>query len=286
MAIRRIYAVAAAFSLCIPNIHALERSLDSSDSQYYQFLDPIPQGGGKLHGRSLMSSGTEPAKEDQSTAVSLSTEEIKERANIRSLLRLVDGETVPVSDRIYVQLLGVQFAGYADPEEKSRHDQLLRNIKKWIGEFMDNPELALRNYEGMNSQINYNAASGNDFSFYYLYVPDFILEEVRREGLSKYEDWLKRKKSKKEEREGPDTSGIPKDSVLNQRESLEKHSERPPEIREYVISEAKYYYDDGGIKKEEIYKDGKLGLIRHYDPNGRLSKEEVRDPIFQAFKRS
>ena len=54
--------------------------------------------------------------------------------------------------------------------------------------------------------------------------------------------------------------------------------ELPESVRQYVISEAKYYYGDGTIRREEIFRDGKLMIRRGYNPRGELVEETFHDP--------
>lgn len=278
------FALFAAVSFFYPS-HALAEEFASVE-QNYRFLEPLPQAGKGFPGSGF--SGNEEQQGEAAVQPLESGEEQRERSKIRNLLRLVDGDTVTVSEKVHVQLLGVQFAGY-NTEDNARYEQIIKRIRDWLGDFMENPESALKNYEGMNSQVNYNSGKGTDLSFFYLYVPDFILEEIRRNGLAEYDDWLKKKNVKSAPTDAaaftlpPDTQPTDtfKSRLLNG-----KAGEKPGEVKEYLVSEAKYYYEDGSLRKEEVYKDGKLAVTRHFDRRGDLQKEEVIDSALKPFKKN
>lgn len=285
---RRLFLCLMGFLLSLPPPQNMTFASDmepSADQGYYRFLQPLPHARGTLPANG--SGGEEGKGQDDSSQSAESREMTQERSKIRSLLRLVDGDTVPVNERMYVQLLGVQFASYNNDGDSGRSETIIKRIKEWIFDFMENPEDALRNYEGMNSKVNYKDGKGKDLSFFYLYVPDFALDEVRRRGLRDYEAWLKNKRTKKSlppESRAPGKDKAAGDSVSFKDKLLSGSSsgEKPGDVQEYVVSEAKYYYGNGTIKKAEVYKNGKLALIRNYDERGRMLKEEAFDPEIKA----
>ncbi len=254
-----------------------------SESYSYQFAHSgSTEGGASVSG--VAEAGAKPEGEDLTrteVTPALAPEEQTLRDNIRNVLRLVDGDTVTVGKDVQVRLIGVTFPEFEDGKRNRSYEQFAERSKKWIEEFIHDPEKALQNYEGMNSRVNYKDKNGAGFVYYYLYFPDTVLEDIRKNELKRYDNLMGKKVAGRVETD-KDRSDMVKTQLKEQKPKMPDRpaapgSEKPEAVDQYVISEAKYYYDDGKIKREEIFRDGKLMVKRHFDRKGDLIEETFHD---------
>jgi hypothetical protein len=115
-------------------------------------------------------------------------EEIKERLQIRNVLRLVEGDAVQVSKEIRVQMVGVNMPEYEGIDGQRKYYEFADKTKKWLTEFMEKPEEMIDAYDGMGSKVKYNDEEHGNFLFYYMYVPKQFLEDVRTGQLQKFDN--------------------------------------------------------------------------------------------------
>ncbi len=256
-----------------------------TESYSYQFSHSSgPSDGEGLPG--LAEAGPKPEGEGEEltrteVTPALAPEEQTLRDNIRNVLRLVDGDTVAVGKDVQVRLIGVTFPEFEDGKRNRAYEQFAERSKKWIEDFIHDPEKALENYEGMNSRVNYKDKDGLGFVFYYLYFPDTVLEDIRKNELKRYDHLMGKKVATRVETD-KDRSDAAQAQLKAQQPKLPERPgsfnvEKPEAVNQYVISEAKYYYDDGRIKREEIFRDGKLMIKRHFDRKGDLIEETFHD---------
>jgi len=238
----------------------------------HRFLDALPQGapGG------VSQVGGRDAADDAAGKVDVfpheSEVEREERENIRSVLRLLDGDNVQISKDVHVRLVGVQVPDAKNPEDRIHFEKFAREAKSWLEKFIVDPENAVEEYTGMKTGIRYNDKEGGAFVYYYLYVPEVLLDDVRKEELKRYDDWVKKRRGELPEETAIDRADAAA-ADLKQRSTAS--ADKPKDVKEYLISEAKYYYDDGALKREEIFRDGKLMIRRTFDHKG-----EIIDEVF------
>ena len=255
----------------------VEAGAGGSGAYNYRFLDPLPQEG-RGH------AGGEAAEEEEKAEVlpKESPEEREARENIRNVLRLVDGDTVEVGKDIQVRLVGVSFPQFENYQGNRQYEAFARRVKEWIDEFMSDPAKALSKYEAIGSHARAESKEGQGFSFFYLYLPDVLLEEIRRQELEKYDAWVKEHRSRPA---GETDAQKSQRAILDlgrkeDREGAASRGGADPlkEVKEYVVSEAKYYFPDGSLKREEVYRDGKLMIRRDFNRDGEVSRETFYDP--------
>lgn len=255
-----------------------------TDAEYsYQFQHQSTARSGGLPGigggaRGGIAEDEEITRTEVSPA--LAPEEITARDNIRNVLRLVDGDTVTVGKEIQVKLIGVKFPEFEDGKRNQIYEQFAQRSKKWIEDFIRDPESALESYEGMNSRVNYKDKNGLGFVFYYLYFPDSVLEDIRKHELRRYDKIIKKTVEGRVETD-KDRSDAAKADIKHRSAPAQPPvvpMERPESVSQYVISEAKYYHDDGSLKREEIFRDSILMIKRTYDRQGKLMEETFHDP--------
>lgn len=256
------------------------------ESEYsYQFLHQVggPGEGGEEGEEG--DAGESVVTRTEVTPV-LTPEEQSARDSIRNVLRLVDGDTVQVGKEIQVKLIGVDAPEFESAQRSHIFEQLTEKAKKWMEDFITNPQEALERYEGMNSKVNYKDKNGSGFVFYYLYFPNPVLEDIRRHELKRYEKIAKKIVSGIEETDR-DRSDAAKAALKTHAAPPPPQApgslEKPESVDQYVISEAKYYHDDGSLKRAEVFRDGKLIVKRTYDKEGNLLEETFNDPQAQLY---
>jgi hypothetical protein len=256
-------------------------SVESSGSSNYGFLESLP-GQRTLQGVGGIGEGEgEPgSEEEEATRVDVfpkeTEEERKTRESIRNVLRLLDGDTVQVTKDVHIRLVGVHLPELMTPQERNYFERFSKESEGWLRRFLEDPEKSMKQYDGMNSSISYKDREGSGFTYYYLYVPDLLLEDMRKQELGRYDDWVKKRKGE-----------LPKETSRSRADAASaalKEAPLPPssdevkkDVNEYVISEAKYYYDDGTLKREEIFRDGKLMIKRLFSAKGELIDEVFYD---------
>ena len=205
-------------------------------------------------------------------------EEKKARENIRNVLRLIDGDTVQIDQKVHIRLVGVDFPQFKNYQGNREYERFAREVRSWIDDFVKDPANSLKQHSRMSGPISYRSAEGDGFSFYYLYVPDILLEEIRKHELERYDTWVKEYRNEKQvETPSQKTARALADLGHLPSGMGQSSADRLKDVREYVISEAKYYYDDGSIKREEIYRDGKLIIKRLYSQDEELTDEQFYD---------
>jgi|GEM_PF-2865862 len=260
-----------------------ESPMDAEYSYQFQHQSTARGGGGAADGLGDRSRGGRGEDEEITrTEVSpaLAPEEITARDNIRNVLRLVDGDTVTVGKEIQVKLIGVRFPEFEDGKRSQIYEQFAERSKKWIENFIRDPEGALESYEGMNSRVNYKDKNGLGFVFYYLYFPDSVLEDIRKHELRRYDKIIKKTVEGRVETD-KDRSDAAKADLKHRSAPVQPPvvpMEKPESVSQYVISEAKYYHEDGSIKREEIFRDSILMIKRTYNRQGELMEETFHDP--------
>lgn len=255
---------------------------ESSDDVSYRFL-----GSGEKSQRGEFGYDEIEGDADLKVIPTETAEELRRREKIRNVLRLVEGDSVQVGSGIRVKMIGVDAPEYKGEQGRRSYQIFANQAKKWLKEFMDDPYTAMGKYEGMDTQVNYKDRSGEEFTYYYLYMPDQLLEDIRKEELHEYDQWLKDKAEK--------LSNANAKARKNQAEimgmgieDLPDGSDRPggPQgKREYMIKEQLYYYEDGSLKREEILRDGKPMIVRKYDRQGNLLDEVFYDTRMRPMKK-
>ncbi|HTL47420.1 MAG TPA: hypothetical protein VL688_05090 [Verrucomicrobiae bacterium] len=264
-----IFAAASAFA------QDSASGMDSNQGSNYRFLEALP---GQRPG-AVGVPGASSEEDDEAARVEVfpkeTEEERKTRDSIRNVLRLLDGDTVEVTRDVHIRMVGVHLPPEMSPQERAHFERFTEDSKGWLQKFLEDPEKAIEQYDGMNSKINYHDKEGGGFTYYYLYVPDMLLDDMRKQQLSRYDDWVKNKKG-----------GLPTQETVKDKADLAKadlklrpveNEEAHKDVKEYVISEAKYYYDDGTLKREEVFRDGKIMLKRVFSPKGELLDEVFFD---------
>lgn len=256
-------------------LSALSEKTAVESENSYQFLQQF--GGSVNSSAGTGDFGVQETEERAAQEASVLTPEDRLlRENIRSVLKLIDGDTVQIDKDIQVRLIGVDDPDFEKEGRSAVFEQMAEKSKNWVRDFIVNPRDALQKYEGLNSKVNFTDSTGTGVVFYYLYFPNAILEDIRRQELKRYEQVAKKSVQGLEETD-KDRSDALKASIKAERD---KHSagaagslEEPESIDQYVISEAKYYHDDGSLKRSEIFRDGKLIVKRRYDKKGKLLEE-------------
>lgn len=254
---------------------------DALEGEYsYQFQHHASTPGASGGGDSSGGAGEDGDASQAEVAPALAPEEQAARDNIRNVLRLVDGDIVKVGKETQVKLIGVNFPEFEDGKRNRIYEEFAEKSKKWVEEFIRDPEAALESYEGMNSRVNYKDKNGTGFVFYYLYFPNSVLEDIRKHELTRYDKIVKKTVDGRVETD-KDRADAAKADLKHRSAPVQPPVvplEKPESISQYVISEAKYYHDDGSLKREEIFRDGKLMIKRIYDRKGELTEETFHDP--------
>lgn len=213
-------------------------------------------------------------------------EELRRREKIRNVLRLVEGDSVQVSSGIRVKMIGVDAPEYKGDQGRRSYQIFAAQAKKWLKEFMEDPFTAMGKYEGMDTQVNYKDRSGEEFTYYYLYMPDQLLEDIRKEELNEYDLWLKEKAQKLSDANAKAKKNQAEITGMGIEDLEGGKAGGPQGKREYMIKEQLYYHEDGSLKKEEILRDGKPMIVRQYDRQGNLIDEVFYDTRMRPQKKN
>lgn len=215
-------------------------------------------------------------------------EELRRREKIRNVLRLVEGDSVQVTTGVRVKMIGIDAPEYRGEQGRRSYQIFAAQAKKWLKSFMEDPYSAMGEYEGMDTQVNYVDKSGEEFTYYYLYMPEQLLEDIRNDELQEYDRWLKEKADKLKQETDAMKKKHRADITGMGIEDLPESQSSGGNTRgkEYMIKEQLYYYEDGSVQREEIMRDGKLMIMRKFDRQGNVIDEVFYDTRMRPMKRS
>jgi len=220
----------------------IEANANQTDPESkYRFLDALPHPAKELSGPGFKA--TAEAKSDLNIFPIESDEEKKLRKKLTTLLKLAEGDSVMITPGTYVKFVAVPNGQF--PEEGNRYTpEVIQSTQKWLSEFIEDPDTAIHEY-GMNSHVDYESRDGEAYAYYYIYFPEDLLREIRKDRVSLY------------------------------RRLVMERGEKPEEVPEGPgnIKGTRYYYEDGTPRKEEIYRNGKLMIARKFNPKGELVDE-------------
>lgn len=229
-------------------------------------------GGSSGIGGSGFQEGSEPY--DPMTEEESLVPDKKMAEQVKKLIKLIDGETVILSNGANVRLIGIDVPDLDSNMNQGDYQSFVKQTSQWIRAFVKNPEDAMEAYPGANRQFSHKDGTGRTFVYFYMYFPEQILDEVRKIEIARMNG-----SERDREYERPVDMSTKNIATL-QREAFEQAKEAREmenrgalgykEVERYVVSVARYYHDDGTIKKEEIFRDGELLTEKKYDRNGRL----------------
>jgi hypothetical protein len=192
----------------------------------------------------------------------------------RSFLRLFSGDTIRLESGEHVSVIGVNVPDFKERVDQERYAELTQTARKWVTELINNPNSADVAYGIGSKQVRTQGSMGSLMVFFYLYMPDGLMEDIRNRELREYYNEERTKKLKDElaqrARSGETADEYRKPEDDRFKEEIQTKRLVIRKSAQTDVSAAKYYYSNGMIKREEVYYDGMLVIKNMYDERGRL----------------
>jgi hypothetical protein len=177
-------------------------------------------------------------------------EERDARENIRSVLRLVDGDVVELDSGRNVRFVSVPDEDFSEVGTQYS----VPRVQKWLDTFLKDPEQALNAYGSDGLSVSQN--EDGQFVYYHLYFPKKILDEIRTHQVERY-DALMEKRRERLQPKVPVKPAPPPVTVPAERSVGDRGWANPVLATQRKTSGQVYYQDARGqydIKTEEDKK--------------------------------